>query len=135
MEFRGKYDFLSNFYEHPVHLDGIRYRTVEHAYQAAKTLDKSERELIRWAETPRKAKRLGRTTTLRKGWDNIKVGVMYELVKEKFSDPTLRRKLKAINRPIFEGNWWNDKFWGICLKTGKGKNMLGRILMKVRDGI
>ena len=32
---------------------------------------------------------------------------------------------------IEEGNSWNDTFWGIC--DGKGKNMLGQILMAYRD--
>jgi len=36
--FRGKYRFLSNFYYAEVNYEGIRYPTVEHAYQAAKTL-------------------------------------------------------------------------------------------------
>ena len=31
-----------------------------------------------------------------------------------------------------EGNTWNDTFWGVSSKTGKGKNTLGKILMKVR---
>ena len=32
-----------------------------------------------------------------------------------------------------EGNTWNDVFWGISLKTGRGENNLGKILMRVRE--
>ena len=30
-----------------------------------------------------------------------------------------------------EGNNWNDTFWGVC--RGKGRNELGKVLMKVRS--
>ena len=30
-----------------------------------------------------------------------------------------------------ETNWWNDTFWGVCNR--KGKNILGHLLMKIRD--
>jgi predicted NAD-dependent protein-ADP-ribosyltransferase YbiA (DUF1768 family) len=30
----------------------------------------------------------------------------------------------------YEGNTWNDRFWGVC--RGSGLNHLGRILMEVR---
>lgn len=33
---------------------------------------------------------------------------------------------------LVEGNRWNDKFWGVCLKTGRGENWLGKLLMQVR---
>src|SRR6185503_14597055 len=37
--FKDEYRFLSNFYPAPVQFDGIRFPTVEHAYQFARTLD------------------------------------------------------------------------------------------------
>ena len=43
-EFRGKYYFLSNFYNTPVTWDGITYQNNEAAFQSAKVLDKSVRE-------------------------------------------------------------------------------------------
>ena len=33
---------------------------------------------------------------------------------------------------LVEGNSWNDTFWGVSARTGKGKNWLGRLLMQVR---
>lgn len=31
---------------------------------------------------------------------------------------------------LVEGNWWGDRFWGVC--DGVGENRLGRCLMEVR---
>ncbi|GAH15684.1 unnamed protein product, partial [marine sediment metagenome] len=51
-EFQGEYRFLSSFYPAEVELDGVTYPTVEHAFQAAKTLDSAQREFIRSAPRP-----------------------------------------------------------------------------------
>jgi len=48
-EFQGQYRFLSNFWFLPngIEYEGKIYKTVEHAYQAAKFTDKKIREEIR----------------------------------------------------------------------------------------
>ena len=33
---------------------------------------------------------------------------------------------------MFRLPMWNDTFWGVNLKTGEGRNELGKALMKVR---
>ena len=38
-EFRGEYSFLSNFHSSPIMHEGQEYPTVEHLFQAVKTLD------------------------------------------------------------------------------------------------
>lgn len=43
-EFRGKYFFLSNFYEVPVSYRGITYRNNEAAFQAQKVSSEDERK-------------------------------------------------------------------------------------------
>ena len=58
--FREKYAFLSNFHPSEVGMDGLLYPTVEHAYQAAKTLNPGLRAAIRTAGTPGYAKQMGR---------------------------------------------------------------------------
>ena len=132
-KFSNEHAFLSNFYDSRVFYDGVPYRTVEHAYQAAKTFNPVERSKIRIAKTAGEAKKLGRGTTLRKDWENVKVRVMLDLLREKFSDPDLRQCLLATeNAELVEGNSWGDKFWGVDTKTGSGKNMLGKLLMQVR---
>ncbi len=113
------------------------YPSVEHAYQAAKTLDNSSRQIIQDLSSPGAAKKLGRTFKLRDDWDKIKLDIMYELVKEKFSialNAPLKQALLATgDAELIEGNWWRDTYWGVC--DGIGSNHLGKILMRVRDEI
>lgn len=131
--FSGEYRFLSNFYPASVWFDWKEYPTVEHAYQAAKTLNHEMREVIRNLSTPAKAKYVGRREPLRPDWEQMKLWLMEELVLMKFEDPVLRSLLKATgDQELVEGNHWGDRFWGVCV--GVGENHLGKILMKVRDG-
>ena len=134
--FHGEYRWLSNFWPARVFFDGFWYASVEHAYQAAKTVSDIEREMMRAATKPGEAKRLGRRVTVRSDWDDIKLKVMEELVRQKFNrHPTLAAKLVATDdAELVEGNGWGDRFWGVSPvgSTGTGFNHLGRILMKVR---
>lgn len=123
--FDGPHRFLSNFWP------GDR-SSVEHAYQAAKTLVPAEQAAILAAPTPGAAKRLGRRVTLRPDWNAIRVDVMRRLVAEKFRDPALAQRLRETgDAELVEGNYWGDTFWGVC--RGQGENWLGRILMEVRS--
>ena len=138
--FDGDYAFLSNFYESKIVYKGITFPTVEHAFQAAKSLSEEEQAAISIAKTPSIAKRLGRKVLLRPDWEEIKEKVMYECVKEKFKEPVLREKLLNTHpAELIEGNTWHDNYWGDCscekCKNIKGKNSLGKILMKVRSEI
>lgn len=129
--FYGEYRFLSNFWPSPIELDRMIYPTVEHAFQAAKTDNRPERERIAALPTPGSAKRAGRKVALRPDWEHVKVAVMEDLVRRKFSDPDLAARLLATGaEELVEGNTWNDCFWGVC--RGQGRNELGQILMKVR---
>lgn len=130
--FHGEHRFLSNFWPAGVVLDGELYPSVEHAYVAAKTLDTAERAKVRAVEKPGDVKRLGRKLQLRPDWDAVKLGVMADLVAQKFQHPELREKLLATgDTTLVEGNTWGDTFWGVC--RGKGANHLGKILMATRE--
>lgn len=132
--FFGEHRWLSNFWPAPVKMYGLEYPTVEHAYQAAKTLDKEEREFIRLQSTPGNAKRAGKTLTVREDWETFKVGAMKILLERKFSIPHLKEKLLATGDAlIVEENTWGDTFWGVC--NGKGQNTLGKLLMEVRASL
>lgn len=130
--FRGKHRFLSNFYPSEVSLDGILYPSIEHAYQAAKTIDITTRREIAALKTPGQAKRRGRRVILRSNWEHIKEEIMYELVLQKFArHPVLRQLLLATGeQQLVEGNTWGDTYWGVC--DGEGQNRLGKILERVR---
>ena len=138
--FDGEYAFLSNFYESKIVHKDMTFPTVEHAFQAAKSLSEEEQAAISIAKTPGIAKRLGRKVLLRPDWEEIKEKIMYECVKEKFKEPVLREKLlNTYPAELIEGNTWHDNYWGDCscekCKNIKGKNSLGKILMKVRSEI
>ena len=134
-EFSGDHRFLSNFQPVDVEYEGITYPSVEHAYQAAKTLDPEEREIIRSCGSASIAKKLGRHVRVREDWEDIKISVMTELVYGKFlAREDLARKLLDTNDAmLIEGNWWGDRFWGVC--NGVGYNHLGQILMAVRKSL
>jgi ribA/ribD-fused uncharacterized protein len=129
--FAGPWRFLSNFYPAVVSLDGWDFPTVEHAYQAAKTLDTAEVAAIHEAPTPGAAKKLGRSVTLRPGWEGVKERVMLNLLRQKFSDSELGAALLATgDAQLVEGNTWGDVYWGVCRNFGA--NRLGEMLMFVR---
>jgi hypothetical protein len=69
--FFGEWRSLSNFYPCDVELDGDSYRSVEHAYQAAKTTSEIERAWFRGAPSAGKAKRLSAAIEVRPGWDQM----------------------------------------------------------------
>jgi hypothetical protein len=136
-EFKGKYSFLSNFYACQTVYKGIKYPTSEHAYQAAKTLNPKHQLAIKEKDTPDDAKIAGRRLELRNDWEEIKDDVMYEIVKEKFKNKRLANRLLATeNKQLVEGNYWHDNYWGSCFCAKclliPKKNMLGKILMRVR---
>ena len=132
--FDKEYAFLSNFYETPVWYEGMMYQTSEAAFQAAKTLNLEERVNFQ-TMLPGKAKREGRKVTLRSDWESIKDQVMYEIVKDKFTrNEALRQRLcDTRDAVLVEGNYWNDRYWGVY--KGEGLNKLGNILMRVRQEI
>lgn len=138
-QFKDEFEFLSNFYTSPFVYNGYCWPTVEHAYQAAKAEFSTDQWLIRIAKTPAIAKKKGRRVQLRDNWEEVKVAEMTELVWLKFKhNLTLRDKLLDTGRvKLVEGNWWHDNFWGDCFcnkcSNQKGKNMLGFILMEVRE--
>lgn len=130
--FRGEYRFLSNFYPYPINIGKFEYPTVEHYFQAMKCVRASDREKIRKAASPGEAKKLGRKVELRKDWDDVKIKIMKVALREKFKDPTLARQLLNTGDSILvEGNVWGDVFWGKC--KGRGQNILGKLLMKIRQ--
>ena len=132
--FRREYRFLSNFYPTEIELDNKFYRTVEHAYQASKTTLEQQRVMISLANTPGEAKKLGRHLYLRPNWEGIKLNIMLDLLRQKFSIPDFKEKLLATkDATLIEGNDWGDRFWGVY--KGEGENNLGKLLMKIRREI
>ena len=135
--FQGDYYFLSNFHRAKFSWDFWPcWVTAEAAFQSAKCLIEEER--CKFADislSPNEAKRMGRQVQLRSDWEQVKDGIMEEIVHEKFFQiKSLARKLMATgDAELVEGNTWGDTYWGIDLHTMQGQNKLGKILMKIRD--
>lgn len=140
-EFQGENRFLSNFYLWPIEYDGVIWPSTEHLYQALKTNDKSEREIIRksplykkdCAPGERPVKSLGRSCTMRPDWESVKLSVMEMVLRLKFvvGNEMAKRLIATGDSELVEGNSWGDHFYGVC--DGKGENNLGKLLMKIRD--
>ena len=132
-KFEGPNRFLSNFWPCEVRYDGWAYPSVEHAYQAAKFTDPEKRAKIQAATTAQAAKKIGRTKGIRADWDDVKFGIMRDLLQQKFEQGSANatQLLATGDEQLVEGNWWGDTYWGVC--KGKGKNHLGNLLMQRRS--
>jgi ribA/ribD-fused uncharacterized protein len=132
LSFSGGYRYLSNFYTCNIICDGIAYSSVENAYQASKSLDPKVRQRFLNCSAY-EAKKRGYSVKIRPDWEDVKLDIMYQLVKEKFTKNKMLGELLMATKgmELVEGNTWGDTFWGIC--DGIGENNLGKILMQIRD--
>ena len=131
--FHNENSFLSNFEPCVVKFENDFFPSLENAYQAAKTLDPEARKLFKKTTlTAGQAKRLGRKIPLRSDWLTVRLSIMEQLVRNKFThNDVLKQKLiDTFPQLLIEGNNWNDTFWGVC--NSIGENHLGMILMKIR---
>jgi len=126
---------FSNFAPYPIRMVGETWPTSEHYFQAQKFADVAYQAKIRETKSPMQAARMGRDRkqTLRGDWESVKVGVMRSAVLAKFSQhEDLRTQLLATGDARLVEHTENDAYWGDG-GDGRGKNMLGRILMEVRE--
>jgi hypothetical protein len=144
-EFRGDWEFCSNFSDHPfTDIYNIDWKTVEHYYQAAKTPHPLLKFLIWDADSPGLAKRLpdmARNKSYLYGekiWHKINHKIMWTALAMKFEQhPDIKEKLKSTEKfELIEGNTWHDNYWGDChcarCRKIKGQNTLGQMLMTIR---
>ncbi|WP_339727467.1 NADAR domain-containing protein [uncultured Gimesia sp.] len=130
-----EYGEFSNFAAYPIQLDRKRWPTSEHYFQAMKFQDASHREAIRKEKSPMRAARMGRDRKrpLRKDWESVKVSVMRKAVICKFTQhEDLRELLLSTGNAKLVEHTTNDAYWGDG-GDGSGKNMLGRILVELRE--
>jgi ribA/ribD-fused uncharacterized protein len=126
---------FSNFAPFPIDLDGERWPTSEHYFQAQKFEDDAYRQKIRKINSPMQAARLGRDRTqkLRGDWESVKVAIMRQAVMAKFTQhEDLRELLLSTGEARIVEHTENDDYWGDG-GDGSGKNMLGAILMEIRE--
>ena len=125
---------LSNISAHPFVLDGKRWSTSEHYFQAQKFSDAGYQKKIRQTMSPMIAARLGRSRAvpIRTDWETVKDDIMRTAVRAKiYAYPELIRLLMSTGDEILIERTTKDHYWG-CGTSGDGKNMLGVILMEIR---
>ncbi len=127
---------FSNLAPYPIELEGQIWKSVEHYYQFKK-FEKTNIEYankIKNAPTPKDAKKLSmKNNNYSKNWDDVKVKILKKAVLKKFKTyPKLKELLLSTGKEkLIEANI-EDSFWGIG-ENNKGKNMMGKILMEVRE--
>jgi ribA/ribD-fused uncharacterized protein len=131
------YGCFANFSRHGIELDGFYWPTTEHYFQAQKFAGTEYFHQVRLAETPRIAADLGRNRSfpLRKDWEQVKDDVMRKAVLKKIeSFEEIRSLLISTGDEEIIEDSPIDYYWG-CGSNGTGKNMLGKILMEVREKV
>ncbi len=132
-----KYGCFSNFSCHKFIFDNLEWKHSEGCFQAQKFagINPERYEHIHSLWSPKAAAEAGRDKSfqVRNNWDKIRVRVMYEVVKAKFSqNDDIKQILLSTCDAILIENSPIDYFWG-CGADGSGENYLGRILMRIRD--
>ena len=134
---RDAYGCFSNFSAHGVQLKGKWWPTSEHYFQAQKFAGTEHEEQVRLAKSPKQAAEIGREPTrpLRADWEQVKDDAMREAVRQKFlTHKDIQEVLLSTGDEELIEKTTNDYYWG-CGTNGTGKNMLGKILMEVREEI
>ena len=126
--------WLSNMTRVNIHHKGVCYPSTENFYQAMKYAEVSKRLYIsslKPVESKKYSKENPMTSTI---FEDRKFAIMLYAQRKKFSQEPFRSMLLATGDcHIEEGNWWQDKFWGVDIKTREGENTLGKLIMKVRS--
>lgn len=130
-----EYGCFSNFSNHGFFLDGKYWPTSEHYFQAQKFMGTIHEEEVRLAQSPMDAANMGRDRKkpLRNDWEEVKNDVMRRAVFCKFKThkDICELLLSTGDEEIIEKTT-HDYYWG-CGIEGTGMNMLGKILMEVRE--
>lgn len=136
--FSNKYDPLNNWSAHQVKLWGKTFPTAEHAFHYRKyteTAPEIARKILK-APSPWAAMQIRRKykkEVRQDWWGSVELGIMTEIIRAKVEqNEDVRQCLIATgSKKIIENSPW-DEFWGNG-PDKKGKNMLGVIMMEVRE--
>lgn len=131
------FGFLSNFAPYQIFIDGLIWPSSEHYFQAAKFFNEEIRAKIRQLNSAMDAATEGRkrSNNIREDWDEIKIDVMRRAIKAKFfQHHDIMQKLLATGEAKLIEHTINDNFWGDG-GNGTGKNMLGVLLMELRQNL
>lgn len=129
------YGYFSNFSDHPIIIEGKKYATTEHYFQSQKFVGTQYEELVINASSPGESAKLGRNRSypLRKDWEDVKDNIMYTALIAKFTQhKDLQQHLLDTGDAQLIEHTTNDRYWADG-GDGTGKNMLGILLMKLRQ--
>ena len=132
------YEF-TNFYRAPIELDGHRWPTTEHYFQAQKFIGTPYYDYIRSLASPKEAflvpRNLQASKWVRADWMSVKDDIMLKALRAKFTqnDHLKHILLDTKQRELVE-HTSNDTYWGDG-GDGSGQNKLGKLLMQVRTEI
>ena len=133
----GELGYLANYSNHGFTKNGIFYKTVEHYYQSEKFDDPEIKNKIINADTPKEASNIGRDRNLKRidDFKSIKNQVMFDGILEKFRQnrDIAYKLIETRNKKIAEATI-DEYYWGIG-KDKSGKNVIGDILVRVRERI
>ena len=142
---------LSNFYPVKMKFAGIDFHTSEQLFMFLKAKYFNDQEMADMIATrgqdPKDAKRFGRKV---KGfnneeWEDAREDMMHIACQRKFMNEDLFKQLLATGEKVLVEGSPVDKIWGVGLKydsqeildeeNWNGLNLLGKVLMRVREDI
>lgn len=129
------YGGFSNFIACPFELKGKIWKTAEHYFQAQKFAGTAHEEELRLVASPMVVARMGRSRQrpLRKDWEKVKDDIMREALRAKFTQhEDLKNILLETGDAHLIEHTKNDSYWADG-GDGSGKNMLGILLMELRE--
>jgi ribA/ribD-fused uncharacterized protein len=140
---------FSNQSAHPITVDDVQYKTVEHFIQAQKAKlfgdEKTYTEILKKAKTPSSAKKMGGKIEgfVTEVWESKQDEIYEKGVRAKFvQHPSLRKQLTDTGEKMIGEADPRDFYWGIGTGAAlekaktpskwKGMNKMGKLLMKMR---
>lgn len=130
----GEFECLSAFSEHRVEIDGVIYKSAEHAYQALRVIPNAREKIID-APTPEDAWQEGQ---LCKDRGELLAEYDKDALMEKIFRAKLEQHIDVQNDLIRTGSREllkvhdSDYYWGTG-KDGTGQNNMGKLWMKLRS--
>ncbi|TQV68244.1 NADAR family protein [Exilibacterium tricleocarpae] len=126
---------LSTFSPHDFQLEEAVWATAEHYFQAHKFRDRAYGEKIRLAIDARLAHKLGNTWWKRKraDWKSIRRTIMTRAMYSKcIQNSAVKQALLDTGDLLLVETSAYDHYWGIG-RDQRGENMLGQVLMAIRE--
>lgn len=131
--FTDDYSFLSNSFPCTIEIDGLKFNSAEAAFWSQRVKDINARR--KYARlSPNKAREKALQAVPIDDWDEVKDDIMRKVLKIKFSNPDLKKKLLDTKvQNLYNNTTYRDEYWGIYM--GKGNNKLGKLLMELRSSL